>query len=152
VRTSSIEPRAGALALDAPAVDHELASPRRSWKRLSVLALALTQGVQLCRVQGLRDVRDQIARLFDADRQPDRAVENPYFLAEVSRNAGVGHACRQAGKRFGAAQAHRQLEDLQCVQEFEGGGLAADNVERERRARAGALPRKQPPLGEASSW
>jgi hypothetical protein len=25
------------------------------------------------------------------------------------------------------------LKDLQCVQEFEGGGLAADNVERKRR-------------------
>src|SRR5229473_7344996 len=31
-------------------------------------------------------------------------------------------AGRQAGKRLSAAQAHRQLEDLQRVQEFEGGG------------------------------
>src|SRR6266404_4125134 len=59
-----------------------------------------------------------------------RGVENAYFLADFSRNAGVGHACRQAGKRLGAAQAHRQLEDLQRVQEFERRGLAADNVER----------------------
>ena len=51
--------------------------------------MALTQGVQLCLVQSLRDVRDQIGRVFDADRQPDHGVENTYFLAEVSRNAGV---------------------------------------------------------------
>ena len=101
------------------------------------------QGAQLCLVQSLRDISDQIGRVFDADRQPDRGVENAYFLANVSRNAGVGHACGQAGKRLGAAEAHRQLEDLQRVQEFEGGGLAADNVERERGARAGALPLEQ---------
>src|ERR1700674_2487011 len=108
----------------------------RYQRLLSVLALVATQGVQLGRVQSLRDVRDQIGRVFNADRQPDRGVENTYFLADVSRNAGVGHACGQAGKRLGAAQAHRQLEDLQRVQEFECGGLAADNVERERGARA----------------
>lgn len=98
--------------------------------------------LSVCLIQSLGDVRDQIGRVFDADRQPDRGVENTYFLTDVSRNAGVGHACGQAGKRLGAAQAHRQLEDLQRVQEFEGGGLAADNVERECGACAGALPRE----------
>jgi hypothetical protein len=39
-------------------------------------------------------------------------------------------------------KAHCQLDDLQCVQAFECGGLAADNVERERGARAGALTRE----------
>ena len=39
-------------------------------------------------------------------------------------------------------RAHRQLDDLQRVQEFECGGLAADNVEGERGASAGALPRE----------
>src|SRR6202011_4585670 len=114
----------------------------RCQRPLSDLALALTK-VQLCLVQSLRDVRDQIRRVFDADRQPDRGVENAYFTADVSRNAGGGHTCGQAGKRFGSAQAHRQLEDLQRVQEFECGGLAADNVEGERGASAGALPREQ---------
>src|SRR3954447_22999565 len=116
---------------------------------LSLLALAFSKECRLCLVQSLRDVRDQIGRVFDADRQPDRGVENAYFLADVSWNAGVGHACGQAGKRLGAAQAHRQLEDLQRVQEFEGGGLAADNVERERGARASALPREQTAGGGA---
>src|SRR5688572_23429652 len=81
--------------------------------------------------QSVRDISNQIRRVLDADRQPDRGVENAYFLADVGRNAGMGHAGRQAGKRLGAAQAHRQLEDLQRVQEFECGGLAADDIERE---------------------
>jgi hypothetical protein len=82
--------------------------------------------LSVCLVQSLGDVRDQIGRVFDADRQPDRAVENTYLLADVSRNAGVGHACRQARKRLGAAQTHRQFDDLQSVQELEGGGLAVN--------------------------
>src|SRR5216684_5587682 len=104
----------------------------RQFPKFNWVKVATTQGVQLCLVESLRDVRDQIGRVFDADRQPDRGVENAYFLADVSRNAGVGHACGQAGERLGTAQAHRQLEDLQRVQEFECGGLATDNVERER--------------------
>jgi hypothetical protein len=81
------------------------------------------QSLQLGRVQSLRNISDQIGGMLDADRQPDRRVENTYFSADVSGNAGVGHACGQTGKRLGAAQAHRQLEDLQRVQEFKCGGL-----------------------------
>src|ERR1700722_14986087 len=100
------------------------------------------QGGQLRLIQSLCDVSDEIGWVFDANRQPDRGVENTDFLADVSWNAGMGHTCGQASKRLGAAQAHRELEDLQRVQEFKSGGLAADNVERERRARATALPRE----------
>src|SRR5207302_11032919 len=89
------------------------------------------------------NVRDEISGVFDAGGQPDRGVANASLLADVSRNAGVGHAGGQAGKRPGAAQAHRELEDLQRVQEFERSGLAADNVERERGAGADALSREQ---------
>src|SRR5437879_3093400 len=78
---------------------------------LPVLAVALTQGVQLCLVQSLRDVRDQIGRVFDADRQRDRGVENTYFLAAVSWNAGGGHACGQGGKGLGARPAPRPPGD-----------------------------------------
>ena len=124
----------------------------RCQRPLSVLALALTQGVQLCLVESLRDVRDQTRRLFDADRQPDRGVTYAYFLADVSRNAEVGHACGQAGERLRATQAERQFEDLQRVQEFKCGGLAARNVKRERGARSGALLANRRPAEEASSW
>ena len=65
-----------------------------------------TQGVWLRRAQSLREISDQVGWVLDADRQPDRRVENPYFLTDVGRNAGVRHACGQAGKRLDAAQAH----------------------------------------------
>src|SRR5882672_4311989 len=32
--------------------------------------------------ESLRDVRDQIGRVFNADRQPDRRAENIYFLTD----------------------------------------------------------------------
>jgi hypothetical protein len=62
----------------------------------------------------------------------------------------VGHGCGQAGKRLGVAQAHCQLEDLQRIQEFERGGLAADDIERERGIRVGALRREQMAGGRAT--
>jgi hypothetical protein len=65
------------------------------------------QGVKLCLVQSLRDVRDQVGRVFNADRKPDRGVKNTYFLADLSRHAGVRHACGQAGERFRTTQADR---------------------------------------------
>jgi hypothetical protein len=97
---------------------------------------------RLCVAQSQRDVRYQIGWVFDPDRQPDCGVENAYFTTDFSWNARVGHACGQASKRLGAAEAHGQLDDLQRVQEFECGGLTADNVERERGASAGALSRE----------
>src|SRR3984957_13252812 len=102
-----------------------------------------TDGAGLLYIQGLSDVRDQVGRVLDADRQPDCRVENPYFVADVGRNTGVRHAGWQAGKGLGAAETHRELEYLQRVEKFEGSGLAADDVERERGARAGTLPFEQ---------
>src|ERR1700733_10666457 len=99
--------------------------------------------LRLLRIQSLSDVRDQVGRVLYADREPDRGVENPDFFADVGRHAGMRHARGQARKRLGAAQAHRHLKDLQRVEEFKCRGLAADDVERERGARAGALPLEQ---------
>ena len=47
-------------------------------------ALKLLQGAKraarkLCLVQSLCEVRDQIGRVLDAGRQPDRGVENAFF-------------------------------------------------------------------------
>src|SRR3954467_4198664 len=71
-----------------------------------------------------------------------RMVESrtPIFRRMSGGNAGVGHACREAGERLGAAEAHRQLEDLERVEKLECRGLTADDAERERRAGTGALP------------
>src|SRR3981189_3055937 len=67
------------------------------------------KGVQLCLVQSLRDVRGQIGRVFDTDRQPDRGVENAYFLANrdnarpmSSPNAAPG---RNSGKNCARSRA-----------------------------------------------
>jgi len=57
-----------------------------------------------------------------------RIVEsrNTYFMTDVSRNTGVGHACGRLASRLGAPQDHRKLKDLQSVQGIKCGGLAAD--------------------------
>ena len=84
---------------------------------------------RLPRVQGLGNVGDQIVRMLDADRQPDRGVEDPDLLSHIGRHSGMRHARRKAGEGFRSAQADGQLEDLQRVEEFECGRLAADNIE-----------------------
>src|ERR1700735_667240 len=94
---------------------------------------------RLPRVQGLGNVGDQIVRMLDADRQPDRGVEDPDLLSHIGRYSGMRHARRKAGEGFRPAQADGELEYLQGVEEFERGGLAADDVERNRGAGAGAL-------------
>src|SRR5690242_2611753 len=81
----------------------------------------------LCPAQSLHNIRNEIGRVLDTDRQSNCGIEDAYSLAHLGRNPGVGHACRQAGKRLGAAQAHGELEDLQRVQEFGCGGLTTDN-------------------------
>src|SRR5436190_3667324 len=50
-----------------------------------------------------------------------------------------GHGCGQAGRRLNAARLTVSLKDLQRTQEFRRGGLAADDIERERGVRAGPL-------------
>jgi hypothetical protein len=62
---------------------------------------------ELSLVQRLCDIRNQIRRIFDAYRQPDRRVENAHSLADVSRDAGMGHTCGQTSKRFSSAKADR---------------------------------------------
>ena len=51
----------------------------------------------------------------------------------------MGHRRGMAGERLGAAQADREMGDLERVQEGEGLRLAALQIEREGRARAGAV-------------
>src|SRR6266404_7167381 len=67
--------------------------------------------------------------MLDADRESDRRAENADLLTDFDWNTGVGHACRQAGKRLLSAEAHRKLEDLQRVKKSGCCRLAADNVE-----------------------
>jgi hypothetical protein len=70
----------------------------------------------LLRFQSLCYVSDQIVRMLDADRQPDRRVENSEFLPDVGRHAGMGHARRQAREGLRSAKAHRKFEYLQRIE------------------------------------
>jgi hypothetical protein len=96
----------------------------------------------LLRFQSLCYVSDQIVWVLDADRQPDRRVENSEFLLDVGRHAGMGYARRQACEGLSSTKAHRQLQDLQRVKKLECSRLAADNIERECGARTDALSPK----------
>src|SRR5260370_5465595 len=75
----------------------------RCQRPLSVLALPLMQGVQLCLVQSLPDVGDQIGRVFDADREPDRGGENADFFADVRGYSRVWNAWRDARNEIRSA-------------------------------------------------
>src|SRR5262245_56741204 len=55
---------------------------------LKMLQRAKRAASKLCLVRSLCDVCDSDRTVLDADRQPDRGVENAYFLTDVSRNAG----------------------------------------------------------------
>ena len=84
---------------------------------------------RLSRVQRLSDIRDQIVRMLDADREADCGIENPYPLPDVGRYAGVRHARGQACERLRAAEADGEFENLQRIEKSERGGFAAHDVE-----------------------
>jgi hypothetical protein len=60
--------------------------------------------------QSLLDVGDLIVRVLDADRQPDRRVQNSDVLTDARWHAGMSHARRQACKGLSASEARRQLD------------------------------------------
>jgi hypothetical protein len=51
--------------------------------------------VQLRLIQRLRDIRDQIGRVFDANRQPDCGVENAFFCGTPSYQLEYRRAARR---------------------------------------------------------
>src|SRR3954452_11601095 len=87
--------------------------------------------------------------MLDADREADRRVGDADAVAHLLRDAGMRRRGRVRGKRFGAAEADRELEDAQRVEEAEGLGLAALDVEREGRA-GGVASRREHPPGRAA--
>src|SRR6476620_6545369 len=75
--------------------------------------------------------------MLDADRQPDGRVENADTIADVLRHSRMSHGGGMARKRLGAAKAHRQLEDLQCVEKGKSRFFSALDVV--GKSRAGTL-------------
>ncbi|EGE60534.1 hypothetical protein RHECNPAF_14110012 [Rhizobium etli CNPAF512] len=84
-------------------------------------------------------IGNQVIGMLDADRQADRRFQHADPLPYFGGHTGMRHRGRMARKRFRAAQADGELEDLQRVQEFERGRLAAADIEGEGRAGAAAL-------------
>jgi hypothetical protein len=82
-----------------------------------------SKSVPLHGAQGLLDIGNQIVRVLDADRKPDRGVEDPNFLPDLGRHSRMGHARGEAGEGLRPTQAHGQLEDLKRVEELERGSL-----------------------------
>jgi hypothetical protein len=66
------------------------------------------------------DVMHQVFRVFDADGEANEIFGNAEFEAGVRVDAGVGHGCRMLCQGFGAAQADRQFDQVEVVQEREG--------------------------------
>ena len=77
--------------------------------------------------------------MLQADGDADQPFGHAGRVALGRRHARVRGRGRMADQRFGAAQAHRRLEQAQRVDEAEGLGAAAVQHEGEGRARAAAL-------------
>src|SRR4051812_4032784 len=91
------------------------------------------------RSESRAQVGDQVVRMLNSDRYPDRRVRDAEAVTH-----GLWHTrmCRGgwvAGERLCAAQADGELEQLKSVEDLERLRLAADDVERERRAGRRAL-------------
>src|SRR5580692_3307720 len=92
------------------------------------------------RVQRGSQIGDEIAGVFDADRYADQCVRNADPIPRQLGHARVSGAGRVRHQGFGAAQAHRELDYLQCVEHAKRLRLAALDRESEGGARALALP------------
>src|SRR3981081_4914225 len=92
------------------------------------------------RCQCLRQIGNQVVGMLDADRQADRRVQHTDTVPYLGRNTRMCHGGGMARERLGTAEADRQLEDLQGIEESERLLLAALDVEGEGRARPRALP------------
>src|SRR5450755_406511 len=95
---------------------------------------------RLHRMERLFEIRNQIVGVFDANRNPDQRIGDPDAVASFLGQAGMRGAGGMGNQSLGSAEAHRQFNDLQSIQQTERFGLSAVNREAEGRARAAALP------------
>ena len=66
--------------------------------------------------QRLRQVREEVVGVFDADRQPDRRVADADAGAQLGGHARMRGAAGMAGQRLCSAQADRKLENLHPIE------------------------------------
>ena len=60
----------------------------------------------------LQQILFEVAYVFDADAEADKAVIDASGFAQLAWNAGVSHCRRMAGERFDAAEAFGEREDF----------------------------------------
>ena len=89
--------------------------------------------------QSIVEVGDQVLGLFHTDRNANQIVADAKRRLALVGYRQMGHRGGGRCKGLGTAEADRQIGDLQRVEEGKGFALAALQVEREGRSRAGAM-------------
>ena len=84
-------------------------------------------------------VGNEVVRILDADRDPNQRVGDPKPIAGFFGNPGMGRARRMRHQGFGAAEADREFDDLQRIEQPKRFRFAALDREAEGRAGARAL-------------
>src|SRR5690606_23165948 len=100
-------------------------SVRTSRWRLPARLAARSKGVE----RG-GQVGEQVAKVFDADRDPHQRIAHVEALPFLVRHLRVRRAGGVTGQALHAAETHRVASDPQAPQKVEGGPLAPDQLER----------------------
>ena len=87
----------------------------------------------------LRQIGDQIVRMFNPHGQPQQAVTHPYILPNLLRDIGMGLRGRICTQRLYPTQAFRKRNDAQALQETEPPGRRP-YPERNHPAKSARLP------------
>src|SRR5215469_12036917 len=99
--------------------------------------------------QCLVQIRDQVVGIFNADRDANKrrrdAQPQPFFFRDVR----MGHRRRMRSESLRTAQAHRELDHLEPIQDGKGIGLTSPHFEAERGTRALALSLEDWTIGMA---
>src|SRR5262249_51897442 len=90
--------------------------------------------------EGLGDVGDEIVGVLDPARHADQGRRDPDLALRLPAQPGMHRRRRMTDQRFGAAEAHGELEHLEPVEKGERLRLAAFDLEGERRAWRARLP------------
>src|SRR5580765_2069771 len=66
--------------------------------------------------QRLGQVSEEVVRMFDADREPDRCITDANAGTQLGRYARMCCAARMASQRLCSSQADGKLEDLHPIE------------------------------------
>src|SRR5579862_3082546 len=128
---------AGPPAADSAAAPHTIEGAAASAARATSPTIAV--GRLLYGMEPSIEIGDEIVGILDSHRDADQSVVDADTIARFLRHAGMRRARGMRNQGLGAPQAHRQLDELQTVEQAERLGLAAFHGEAEGRPRALAL-------------